>query len=495
MISKARESFTEEFSCLSSDLSEATDTIPRIISKSLLEGFKEGLGYSSPLYDISVSLIEMDRLCLVEQEDNVFVATRGVFMGEPLAKTVLTLLNLSCEEVAIRKFLGYDYKHPVQVGWRCFQVSGDDHIAIGPIEYLREITRTHLRSGSKISPEKHGISKRFVKFGEKILDIRNVRNLTWTPKNINYTFENYEQSPFVDSIKIRLLSPCSKNNDNFNERNVAVGKAKSLGNTLRWLTPVHFDSKWKQMVRDRFFERMGSLLPDRSSGVYWHLLLPATLGGLDLWLEEDIPDLLIKLPAPSKTIVEELASGSMTRETKKLVRAFCSNSSYRGYNLVETEATLVEEFIIDPLYDFLLKLSFKEALVECGLTDLSNAQASKRLKALKYLTEEEVRDTLLRPFLFKEILSREAKPSAFNTESFKSRYYKFWDLVFNGDLPLSEEVLRKALKAKPETFLYYTGETNMVFIRDRNRRVTLLEEATFGLPDLKIRWTEVGSLI
>lgn len=494
LICNARKDFKEDFACLSSDLSEATDTIPKIVCTNLLKGFKEGLGYSSALFDTCIDLIEMDRMCLVAQTDSVFVATRGVFMGEPLAKTVLTLLNLSCEEVAIRKFLQYDFKHPVQVGWRCFQVSGDDHIAVGPRGYLREITETHIRAGSKISPDKHAISTKFVKFCEKILDVRNFSNIQWHPKTINNSYEEYHKSPFVDSIKIRLLSPCSKNNDNFNERNVSVGKAKSLGQTLRWMTPVHFEPKWKRMVRDRFFQRMGALLPDSSSGVYWHLLLPTELGGLDLWMEQDIPDLLIKLPSPSKTVIEDFISGSLNREIKKLVKAFCSNSSYRGYTLNETETTLVEEFIIDPLFDMLLKVTPKEAIAQFNLQDLTMHQALRRLKNEGYLNEQEIRDSLLRPFLFKEILSREAKPSAFNTESFKHRYAKLWDLVFCGDTILTEEQLRKALSLKQDNYLYYIGDKLEVPIRGSYRSVNLLEEATAGLPDLKIHWIDVGIL-
>jgi hypothetical protein len=198
LICKARSSFKEDFACLSSDLKSATDAIPLPVLERLLKGFTDGLGYFSPLTGIAIQLLTVGRICYVDKLDHWFSSSRGIFMGEPLAKTLLTLLNLSCEEIGIRKFLKTDFKTPITVGWRCFAVAGDDHIAIGPKGYLKEITRTHIRAGSVISPDKHGISTKFVRYCEKILDIRNIRNLSWTPKTINDSFDVYKVSHCID---------------------------------------------------------------------------------------------------------------------------------------------------------------------------------------------------------------------------------------------------------------------------------------------------------
>jgi hypothetical protein len=333
-ICKARPFFEKGFACLSSDLENATDAIPRPIAQQLWRGFIEGLGYTGALLDIASDLLRKDRMCLAPNTS--FVATRGVFMGEPLAKTILTLLNLSCEEIAIRQYLNCDFETPVQVPWRCFSVAGDDHIAIGPKDYLRGITRAHLRAGSMISAPKHAISELVVRYCEKLLDIRNIFELSWTPKTINDSTSKYIKSPFVDSIKVRLLSPCSKNNEKYNDRNTAIGKAKSLGKTLRWLNSDLFHWKWIRMVRDRFFTRMGPLMPDLTSGVYWHLLLPEVFGGVGLWLDHDIQDLARRLPAPSRSLLQAVAlepTSSRTQELLALFKGFTSNKSYRGYSL------------------------------------------------------------------------------------------------------------------------------------------------------------------
>jgi hypothetical protein len=494
-ISKARPSFKDDMACLSSDLTSATDVIPRKVAVQLLQGFIDGVGYTGPLVDVAVEIVKRDRLCIVEQTGTAFLATRGVFMGEPLAKTILTLLNLSCEEVAIRRHLKVNYRHPVQVPWRCFSVAGDDHIAIGPKGYLREITRTHIRAGSKISPEKHAISSIAVRYCEKILDIRNIRNLKWTPVNINNASEFYLESPFVDSVKVRLLSPCSKSNENFNDRNTAVGKAKSLGNTLRWLHRPHFSIKWVSMVRDRFFTRMGSLLPDRSSGVYWHLLLPEVFGGLGLWLEEDIPDLAIRLPSPSKRLIVDIPAGKLSSQELTNIRGFTANASYRGYELVESEVSLVREFIIQDLYQILQSGTAADiCAIEEIPTDISLKQKLSRLKKKGWLTAEELEDQLLRPFLFKEIFSQEAKVMAFNTETFKRRYAKLWDIYFDGHSTVSEVAVKAALTFKTPWLLYHRGEKFPIPVRGELLQLDLVEEATVGLPDLKIRWSQVGML-
>jgi hypothetical protein len=222
-------------------------------------------------------------------------------MGEPLTKVTLALHNLVCEELAIREYLGQP-SGPIQVSWRTFSVGGDDHIAYGPVGYLRLITKYQLLFGGKISPEKHGISRIAVRYCEKFLDVRNFIN--GIKMNLN-TVEDYLLSPFVESIKVRLLAPISKSIEVQNDRNIAIGKALSLSKTLRWLEPF-YPIKWVRMVRDRFFERMKSYLPQRGTKAYYQILLPQNLGGLDLWLKDDLAILGQQLPSFTRTIINSL---------------------------------------------------------------------------------------------------------------------------------------------------------------------------------------------
>jgi len=500
LICKARPSFKEDFACLSSDLKSATDTIPPKVATQLLKGFLHGLGYLTPLEETIFDLLETPRICFAEKIGKTFFTTTGVFMGEPLAKTILTLENLAVEELAIRQYLKVNFNVPVQVPWRCYAVAGDDHIAIGPREYLRRITANHLRCNTIISKAKHGISAKHVLFCEKILDIKNIWNLSWTPKTINDSYEVYESSPHIDSIKVRLLSPCSKNNESFNDRNTAVGKASSLGNTLRWISPVIYNHKFKSLIRDRFFQRMGSLLPDRSSGVYWHLLLPKKLGGLGLWLETDYLDLAKNLPDPTKSDLLDYLNGSLSRERLNLLRGFTSNVSYRGFNLEESEVSLVKEFIIPDLQEIYSGMSigqtWEDWVIEKNISsELSAKQQQNRLRGLKLYTVEEIEDQVLRPFLFKQILSGQAKSSAFNTESFKRRYSKYWDMTFSGHVTLTEKDISAIIEKPLEKEVLY--DCSMKFptvIHGIETECTFLEEMTIGLPNLKIKNLNIGTL-
>jgi len=342
----SQQGYPEDYSCLSSDLKEATDHIPKVVALQLLSGFLQGTGLRTNLGEIALDLLRMDRTFIGPG----FVSenqTRGVMMGEPLTKCILSIMNLVIEELAYRKHHGINvvvsfYKNDPL---RTYHVGGDDHLAIGPKQYLDYITCYHERFGNQISYGKHGISRIAVKYCEKVLDIRNIYK-PWCLRTINDTTEAYETSPFVDSIKVRLLSPTTKSIDVVSDRNTGIGKGISLGRTLKWLNRDHFPTKWVKMVRDRFFERMGSLLPDRSSGVYWQLMLPSYWGGLNLYTDDEVEQLYKKLPSLTLSIMEGYATGedSSTSGVREL-RKFLTNYSYRGFRLNETEVDAMTSHI------------------------------------------------------------------------------------------------------------------------------------------------------
>jgi len=484
-----------DFASLSSDLKSATDVIPREVLLELYDGYLGGIGYTGPLLDINRELLTRGRLITVDKTDSAFVTRRGVCMGEPLAKPLLTLLNLVAEELAIRSYQTELHWNPIQVPWRAFAVAGDDHIATGPVPYLNKITEWHMRLGSIISKEKHSFSKFAVRYCEKYLIVENFCN-EWTLDSINNSTQGYEASPFVDSIKVRLISPCSKGNESFNDRNTAVGKGKSLGNTLRWLNADHFDSKWVRMVRDRFFLRMGALLPDSSSGVYWHLLLPEHLGGLGLWLDSDMEDLVVRIPDPTKSfILQYISIRGATAEQKRLFKGFTSNSSYRGYTLSKKDVDLIEQEVLPAcLSEDFQREPLRMIARKYGINDLAPLNQIALLQRKDWFTEDNLKKAMLRPFLFQELITGEAKPMMFNTISFKRRYSSLWDLTFAGHCTISTVQLKEAMNHLPPKLIYYVGDTNRVYYRGSLRALTLLEEMFVGLPDLRITQETVGIL-
>jgi hypothetical protein len=412
-------------------------------------------------------------------------------MGEPLSKGILTILNLCSEEYAMHNFLKVPptrsfYESP---SWRCFHIGGDDHLAVGPVEYLHKITEFHLRCGSVLSEGKHGVSNKVVKYCEKVIEVQRIFS-GFNVRTINDSTECYEASPFVDSIKVRLLSPLTKAFDVVEDRNVAIGKGLSLGRSLKWLNVDHFPTKWVRMVRDRFFQRMGSLLPDRSSGVYWQLQLPNYWGGLNLYLPDEVEKLFGNLPPLTLSIMEDYISGMPEAYTDvKLLRKFLTNYSYSGFTLSENEVALMHrqlEEVIKQLptnHWWDLKREYDPEGV------LSAKDIADRAYQDGWHGEEDILDELLRPILFKEILLGKEKLAPYNTVQLKKRYATLWDRLFRGPPNLRFEDFQKALGAKPQMPFYKVGYPKEIhFTSDRGYTYTsVLDDALHGMPVLSTR--------
>jgi len=321
------------------------------------------------------------------------------------------------------------------------------------------------------------------------------------PAHINDSTESYEKSPFVDSIKVRLLSPTTKAIEVVNDRNVAIGKGLSLGRTLRWLNRDHFSPKWVQMVRDRFFQRMGYLVPEKTSGVFWHLLLPPQYGGMDLWLKEDIPTLCHKLPAPTRSLIQRIVSGesgSDLEESKKRFSSFLSNSSYRGYRLADTSMSVLSDLIDQMILPSLSRVLWRDAIKRIPhYEEKSAGELASLLKRQGLLRRDELEDMVKRPILFNEILSCKATKSPYNTLSLKKRYASLWDLEYRGDTIITEETLSQGIRQRwgGDLFDLEATRTELPQIGKMEAgSYNIVEEATFGMPNLRIDKSRLGTV-
>jgi len=481
--------YPSDFLVLSSDLKEATDHIPKDIALRMFFGFCKGSGLRSNLIETCGDLLRSHR-CFIGGGHVSETQTRGVMMGEPLTKVLLTILNLVVEEYAMRRHLGVSlttsfYESP---RWRTYHIGGDDHLAVGPREYLSTITIMHRLMGSKISEGKHGISRVAVKYCEKVIDVGNIYK-PFDVRTINDSTESYEACPFVDSIKVRLLSPTSKSFDVSSDRNIAIGKGFSLGRTLKWLNKKHFPTKWVRLVRDRFFERMGSLLPDRSSGVYWQLMLPTWWGGLDLYLPSEIEDIYRRLPELTKSIMASyLHNEPSAYGDSKYLRKFLTNYSYRGYVLNVSEVGAMTSHL-EMIMGNLPSMQWWEIKKEF---DPEGKHSAKDLSDIAYRegwhAEEDILDELLRPILFKEILLGKEKPAPYNTTRLKTRYAKLWDLVYKGPANITPEEFGRVLKMRPQGAFYKVGYPEEIhFVSDRGYVYkSVLDDALHGMPILSI---------
>lgn len=483
-----QEGYPLDYFCLSSDLKEATDHIPKVIALRLLDGFLDGCALHTNLRDVAFDFINMNR-CFIGPDFVSEKQSRGIMMGEPLTKSLLSIMNLVIEELAYRKYHKIDLYATFYKGdkFRTFHVGGDDHLAIGPRLYLDYITDIHLKCGNHLSMSKHGTSNRVVKYCEKVILIQNIYS-PWSLRDTNRSTRDYEASPFVDSIKVRLLSPTTKSFDVQSDRNIGIGKAGSLGATLNYLNKDHFPTKWVRMVRDRFFQRMGSLLPDRKSGMYWQLLLPKYWGGLNLYMPDERPDLYNKVPSLTKSIMEKSLRGddpslSGYNELCKLL----TNYSYRGYRLNETEVQMMTAHIEQIVKKQLPSKGWHELKTDFDPQgQLSAKELSDRIYQEGWHTEGDIKDELLRPILFKEILLGIEKPSPYNTTRLKTRYAQLWDLVYTGEPTLSYKDFLEALASKPLGLYYKVGYPEEIhFISDRGYTYkSALDDALNGMPVL-----------
>jgi len=260
---------------------------------------------------------------------------------------------------------------------------------------------------------------------------------------------------------------------------------------------------------------MGALLPDSSSGVFWHLLLPRNLGGLDMWTYEDLPLLVSRLPNPTKWLIKRLATNPDSIQPTELeeFQRFTSNCTYRGYKLLKSD----EDFITDLMRthfkssEYVKRYKFNELYSLLGYTEdeISQKSLASRAKSKGLLQMWEIEERVRRPFLFKEILNGEAKVQAFNTETFKRRYAKLWDLYDPGEMiSITLEELSKAMNFRLDSPYYDTSEQYYPIdcyynrLPNNYRRLglkpfkvlTMLEDFVRGLPTLSITPDLIGTM-
>jgi hypothetical protein len=316
------------FKVLSSDLKDATNAQMHDLTRHMLREFLVGTNLISDWSYVDIVLGTIGPR-MISLDDDIFVTSRGIMMGEAIAKPSLTLLNLAVEELAYIQFTGGRklLDSPVSAKsapWRCYHVGGDDHLAIGPDLYLDLITRNHERSGSIISPDKHGLSRVMVKYCERILFLENLQ--------YNQTRRNHEKSLIIDGVKVRLLAKGQSTLMSKDNKNVAVGKAQQLVKTLEWLPSESFSIDRINMIRNLFIKRMHGLLPslNRDPEAYHSVHLPKILGGYGLGLPDELIYHASRAKPGIKYAITLLMTGIDSTKTRRLLSRLNQNLSDRS---------------------------------------------------------------------------------------------------------------------------------------------------------------------
>jgi hypothetical protein len=450
---RSNDPFKEGISVLSSDLTSATDAIPRDIAATLFSGFCEGLGLyqkSKRMVDVCLKILNADRL--VTYKDETFVTKRGIPMGEPLTKGILALFTYFAYKRSLNAF---ESRHGNVVGGHFFSAGGDDHIAIGPDEFLDGITQTLLEAGAILSETKHGKSKLAVTYCEKTLLVKNLHNRV-TVRTINGL--DYEKSIMVDSIKVRLLSPASKANENFDSTNCAIGKGKSLGRTLPWMIHRDTDRRRIALYRQWFFFRMDAQLA-RGSKIYWHLLLPEWAGGLGLGTYQDYEAIARGLPDPSRLLVKQVLAG----DTHLLVKfsRFLSNVSIRGIIRDKQYTDLEERVRVLVTEQPSIEWANRWDVIDIPQNLPQRAQYAALNRAGYYLIDDAI-DWLLRPIQAMYVWTKANPWSSFSSIPLKKRYASLWDLCATeadfGTVTLTVEDVENFYSYTPSGKLYNVSQ-------------------------------------
>jgi hypothetical protein len=462
---------------LSSDLKNATNAIPHKTAIALLEGFMEGLQLEvGPYRQLVLNLIGHRR---VITPNRLITAVRGIFMGEAIAKIVLTLLSLSVEELSymeeMNKSIHSEGPAPPS-NWRRVHIGGDDHIACGPISYFKRITENFLKSGSQISPNKHGYSKRLVRYIETLISVGECNTSSYKEwLNIGWKKRMQVQTPFIDAIKMRLLSSGQSTGTKRCEKNVAFGKAKLLMTTLKKIKDIYPNGHYRR-IRDLFLIRMKIFIPSKitSPKIYAMAYLPSHLGGMNLGFPEEMVAIVKSSPYPIRAVLSKILLGVDSKRELLLLRRMNRNSSNRGVELLlELKETLAgilnegwpQEGTVFSNVTFPQTISnYKVKALDPNPDGPGNRVA--RLRTIGVIDVETFIEEYLRPNVFINLLASMDR-QVYNTIPYIKRYKKIRNELIEsaaeyGDIA-DEDILRAIKKSRG----------NMKFID--TREITVLD--------------------
>jgi len=490
-------SLGDEYEVLSSDLKSATDAIPHTVARTLLKGFLEAINCTK--WSWIIDFIG-ERDVFPEGGLPVYTLQRGVMMGEPLSKVCLILLGLAIEELAFSEYnsLSLTRISTPSTPWRAFHLGGDDHLAVGPAGYLRSITAYHRSYGSLISPSKHRRSKIFVVYTEKILFFVN-RQLN---KPVWEVTRNPGDSIFVDSMKLRLLSPFTKATETCNDKNIAIGKVKSAARTLEYIESMYL----KKFVVDRLRYKFRDFVKGTHHRTICAVTsLPTELGGLGLCYNSEYLKALP--PIWNKALRTLLDEGAVGTRVRSLLGNIFRNSVPRGVQVDNFVTDLVDQILDYP--DMVEAKSLTVLLAQEGLEDVSFRRALHVLRERHFVSIPDLPGIAERPYLFHKLLIGEGGKS-FRTEPVKDRIRQVWskleELTLNpNEEPLSEAELKRAREiSKSLLFVNLEEKTTLALVTRGEydpedpwisadfQEVNLRQAITFGEPSMTVSFDGGG---
>jgi len=350
------------------------------------------------------------------------LTTRGILMGDPGAKLVLTLHNICAEwEAFFRSELGLlgatdeEFYSRLRAGkgaatrkWRHFACSGDDHIGQGPKKYLQRVSLNHGLNGMSVSWSQNFLSSRGAFYCEEMLfTVGLEKHFIWgveTPLQKR----PYLEQPHIDAMKVRLFSPCSKECEGKDEPNPAIGKARQMQGMLSWLGGG-FEAM-VPMASARFEQRMEGFLPTLLSTRY----LPVKLGGIGSPAFHRSNAELRKIfreetPWIHMQSIKEVFEGTASLLVRRCLANFATNARARGVStdVIKDEVSLIlaNAELTHGIDDAGLQL-----LTQTSDTDWEHLRFSDKVTLAKrqgFTTIDDAINNIDRPYLFRNMLAPE----------------------------------------------------------------------------------------
>lgn len=415
----------QKFQFYSSDFSSATDTIAKALSRKLLEGLLDSMNpyyHFKFVFEEAIDLATGEKIIQFGKKDStdydLIPHHRGIFMGEPLAKIVLTLWMHCIDKVALKR-RGYES----QPKWWNFFAPGDDHIAIGPDDYIDELIRVSQESGALLNPERTFRTRTgSLKICEKWFFVPYFASLRHcSPKEIAESTDIYNISAWVDSIPVKIFSgkPEAESADNS-----YIGRGRLLGKSLRWIHPAVYSFDEKVKIRKWFFLRAISDLPPEKSSLYWQFMLPKEVYGLDLWLNEDD---LLKIYHNINICMRSLIYGLLKKDEdcRKLLDRYYRSKSFRGFSIDEGLSEIIDLMSYRLMRDFQVVSDTKSI---AGAVD-SNRKLQTFAQSMTGATQQQIEDFFKRSLVFQTMFSNPTPHLKVRTQNRYIVFKRVWDFV------------------------------------------------------------------
>lgn len=376
-------------------------------------------------------------------------------MGEPVAKPMLILLGLCVERIALAEYLKVPINAPLGniPSWRVFHLGGDDHIAVGPKEYLNGISDNHRLVGGIPSEGKHGLSKVAVAYTEKLLYFKDmVINLSPSIAD-----QRYSETIFIDSIKIKNLSPFRKGSERENEVSSYIGKCKAVSRSIGYLKD---SMKLKGRIAiSRLKYRFNQYLPSNNQRTMSAVVaMPEPLGGLGLTV--NLERSAENLPVIFRKAYKAILDGKDTR--LKIRRALSSMWKPQMKRGIEVDNFCAEaEDQILWLFDKIPKEDVVQKYDPDG-DKLTFAAVIYRAKKDKIYPIDSVRELIEKPYIIRRLLQGKATSDSLKVAPIKHRLRRCWDLLETFDEVNSSEPIRTEdiFKAEKEARKAYFIDLN-----------------------------------